>query len=63
MDGWTTFWGWLLVVVLVIFAGLWFAIAIGGFFDIKAMLTTIDDQHKPDDHAGDDADDEPSRQR
>ena len=56
MDAWTTFWGWLLVVVLVIYAGLAIAITIGGFFDVKAMLTTIDDQHEPHEQAGDDAD-------
>ena len=56
MDAWTTFWGWLLVTVLVIYAGLVIAITIGGFFDVKAMLTTIDDQHKPEDPDGGDAD-------
>ncbi len=50
MDAWTTFWGWLLVTVLVIYAGLAIAITIGGFFDVKAMLTTIDDQHDADKH-------------
>ena len=54
MDTWTTFWGWLLVIVLVIYAGLAIAITIGGFFDVNVMLTTIDDQHNPD---GDDAND------
>ena len=51
MDAWTTFWGWLLVVVLVIYASLAIAITIGGFFDVKEMLTTIDDQHESDKHA------------
>ena len=51
MDAWTTFWGWLLVTVLVIYAGLAIAITIGGFFDVKEMLTTIVDQHKSDKHA------------
>lgn len=55
MDAWTTFWGWLLVIVLVIYAGLAIAITIGGFFDVKAMLTAIDDQHNPGDPDGDDA--------
>ena len=46
MDAWTTFWGWLLVIVLVVYAILAITIAIGGFFDVKEMLTTMDDQHK-----------------
>ncbi len=46
MDAWATFWGWLLVTVLVVFAGLSIAITIGGFFDIKALLATMDARHK-----------------
>ena len=46
MEAWTTFWGWLLVIVLLIYAGLAVAITIGGFLDVKAMLTTIDDRHE-----------------
>ena len=46
MDAWATFWGWLLVTVLVVFAGLAVAITIGGFFDIKALLATMDARHK-----------------
>ena len=46
MDAWTTFWGWLLVTVLLIYAGLAVGIAIGGFVDVKRMLTTIDDRHE-----------------
>jgi len=46
MDAWTTFWGWLLVIVLVVYAFLAIVITIGGFFDVKEMLATMDDQHK-----------------
>ncbi len=49
MDAWITFWGWLLIIVLVIYAGLAIAITIGGFVDVKGMLTTIDKQHESDD--------------
>lgn len=56
MDAWTTFWGWLLVIVLVIYAGLAIAITIGGFFDVKGMLTTINDQHESKKRAKPDAD-------
>ena len=45
MEAWTTFWGWLLVIVLLIYAGLAVAITNGGFLDVKAMLSTIDDRH------------------
>ena len=54
MDAWATFWGWLLVTVLVIFAGLTIAITIGGFFDIKALLATMDAQHKASERDGPD---------
>ena len=57
MDAWATFWGGLLVTVLVVFAGLSIVIAIGGFFDIKALLATIDAQHESSDRdAPDDGD-------
>ena len=46
MGSWVTFWGWLLVVVLIIYTSLAIAVTIGGFFDVKGMLTTIDDQHQ-----------------
>lgn len=48
MDAWITFWGWLLVIVLVFYTILAITITIGGFFDVKEMLTTMDDQHKKD---------------
>ena len=51
MEEWTTFWGWLLGAVLVIYTCLTIVITIGGFSDVKRMLTTIDDQHKSDRHA------------
>ena len=45
MSGWATFWAVLLIVVLAIFALLTIVIAIGGFFDIKALFSTIERQH------------------
>jgi hypothetical protein len=54
MDAWATFWGCLLVTVLVVFAVLSIAITIGGFFDIKALLATIDARHKSSDRGGPD---------
>ena len=56
MDAWTTFWGWLLVTVLVVYSVLAITITIGGFFDVKGMLTTMDDQHKQDELANDNPD-------
>ncbi len=52
MDAWVTFWGWVLVVVLLVYACLAVAITIGGFFDVKEMLTAIDEHHHPNDHKG-----------
>lgn len=40
MDAWTTFLGWLLVVYALL------TITIGGFFDVKEMLTTMGQQKK-----------------
>jgi hypothetical protein len=50
MDAWATFWGVLLIAVLVVFAVLSVAITIGGFFDIKALLASIEAQHKGSDN-------------
>jgi hypothetical protein len=48
MDAWATFWGWFLVVVLVVFGLLAVAITIGGFFDAKALFSSIEKQHDDD---------------
>jgi len=48
MDAWAIFWGWLLIIVLVIFAVLAVAVTIGGFFDVKALFKTMDKQHHED---------------
>ena len=53
MDAWTTFWGWLLVGALAVFSILAITITIGGFFDVKGMLTTMNDQHEQDELAND----------
>ena len=49
MDGWVSLWGWLLVVVIVMFAGLVIVIAIGGLRDIRDLFRTIDAQHEAED--------------
>lgn len=46
MDAWATFWGYLLVVVLVVFAMLAVAITIGGFFDVKSLFASMEKQHE-----------------
>jgi len=48
MDSWAIFWGWLLIIVLVIFAVLAVVVTIGGFFDVKALLKTMEKQHDED---------------
>ncbi len=45
MDFWVSFWGWLLVLGLTVFAGLAIVVAIGGASDIRAMFRTIREQH------------------
>ena len=46
IDGWATFWTWVLIGTAIVFTCLAIAVAIGGFFDIRALLKTIDRQHK-----------------
>ena len=46
MDGWATFWACVLVGTAIVFSGLAIAVAIGGFFDIRTLLKTIDRQHE-----------------
>lgn len=48
MDAWATFWGWLFIFVLVVFALLAVVITIGGFFDVKALFKSIDEQSRDD---------------
>lgn len=48
MDAWATFWGWFLVIVLAVFALLAIAVAVGGFFDVKALFSSIDKKHDED---------------
>ena len=46
IDGWITFWGWVLILTLGIFTGLAIAVTIGGFFDIRTLLHKMDEQHR-----------------
>ena len=45
MEFWITFWAVLLVAALTIFAALAVVVTIGGFFDVKALLRSIDRKH------------------
>ncbi len=45
MEFWISFWAVLLVVALTIFAALAVVVTIGGFFDVKALLRTIERRH------------------
>jgi|TARA_B100000809_G_scaffold157311_1_gene154552 hypothetical protein len=46
IDGWVTFWLCVLIGTAIVFSCLTIAVAIGGFFDIRALLRTIDRQHE-----------------
>lgn len=46
MSFWPQFWTWFLVVSLVLFVGLAVVVAIGGFFDIKAMFRSLRQRHE-----------------
>jgi len=53
MEGWTTFWGWILIVVLLAFTLVATVVTIGGFSDIKALLKSLDRTVSPDEPSGD----------
>ncbi len=44
MDAWATFWGWLLLITLIVFAGLAVVVAIRGFRDLRALLKNVETQ-------------------
>ena len=46
MNGWVTFWGALLVCVLILFAGLAIVVGIAGASDVRALFRSIDAQHE-----------------
>jgi len=46
IDAWATFWTWVLIGTTIGFACLAVVVAIGGFFDIGALLKTMDRQHQ-----------------
>ena len=46
IDGWVTFWLCVLIGPAIVFSCLTIVVAIGGFFDIRALLRTIDRQHE-----------------
>ena len=46
MDVWATFWGCFLAAVLFVFALLAIGVTIGGFFDVKSLFASIEQQHE-----------------
>lgn len=48
MDGWITFWGWTLITVLVIYTAVAVMVAIGGLYDIKALLKALGSKDSAD---------------
>ena len=42
MDAWATFWGWLLLITLVVFAVLAVVVAIRGFRDLRTLLKNVE---------------------
>jgi hypothetical protein len=45
VDFWITFWSVIFVATLIVFAILAISVTIGGFFDLKRLLKSIDQQH------------------
>ena len=52
MEPWLTFWTWLLLAAIAVFALLAVAVTIGGFFNVKSLLNQIDAQHAESDEDG-----------
>lgn len=52
MDFWITFWGVCFLICMVVFAGVAVVVAIGGVSDIRALFTSIDEQHRKQDREG-----------
>lgn len=48
MESWATFWAIVLIAVLTVFTVVVVKVAIGGFFDVKALFHNIDEQHEED---------------
>lgn len=45
MKFWIVFWTLVLILGLGVFAGLAIVVSIGGFFDIKSLFKSIEEQH------------------
>lgn len=45
MEFWINFWTALLIGAIVLFAGLAVVVTIGGFFDIKSLLRSLEAKH------------------
>ena len=50
IDGWVTFWLCVLIGTGIVYSCLTIAVAIGGFFDIRELLRTIDRQHEEEEN-------------
>lgn len=46
METWATFWAIVLIAVLIVFSVVAIKVTIGGFFDVKALFRSIDEQHE-----------------
>ena len=53
MEGWILTWKIVFILGLAIFTGMAVWVSIGGFKDIKTMLTRIDQHHKAKDEEED----------
>ena len=52
ISSWATFWGWILGTSLVLFAVISVVVTIGGFRDIRELLTQADSNDEDPDAAG-----------
>ena len=52
MDNWLLFWKVLLIVAFGMFGVLAIVVAIGGFFDIRALFRSVDAQHESEHEPG-----------
>ncbi len=46
MEPWITLWGLVLALTLLMYAGLFLWVTVGGMADIRAMLQSLSQQHR-----------------
>ncbi|MDZ4852414.1 MAG: hypothetical protein SGI77_24260 [Pirellulaceae bacterium] len=49
IETWETIWFWTLIIVLTVFGVLTIVVGIGGYFDVKTLLRSMNERHQDTD--------------